>query len=75
MEPETYNYKRVRPVRAGNGVTFKITVRISLLATWRLCKVHIGGSCISSSIVWLLLTTFRAVGVSQRLCVTSVAET
>ena len=26
MKPETYNYKRVRPVQAGNGVTFKITV-------------------------------------------------
>ena len=49
---------------AGNGVTFKITVRICLL-TWRLCKMHIGGSCISSSIVRLLLTTFRVVGVSQ----------
>ena len=60
---------------AGNGVTFKITVRICLLATWRLCKMHIAGSCISSSIVRLLLTTFRAVGVPQRSCVTSAAET
>ena len=55
MKPETYNYERVRPVRAGNGVTFKITVRICLLATlqnahWRIMYLLIHSTAVVDNI-------------------------
>ena len=51
---------RLRKGAVDNGVTFEMAVRISLLAMWRLCEMRIGGLYVSSPVVELLLTHFRA---------------